>query len=35
MWTEEISSRSGHTHANGIACDQDKLLEKKLAMIEA
>jgi cleavage and polyadenylation specificity factor subunit 3 len=35
MWTEEVRSRSGHTHANGIAYDQDKLLEKKLAMIEA
>ncbi|CRG91928.1 Endoribonuclease ysh1 [Talaromyces islandicus] len=35
MWTEEVRSRSSHTHTNGIAYDQDKLLEKKLAMIEA
>lgn len=36
MWTEEVRSRSGHhAHANGIAYDQDKLMDKKLAMIEA
>lgn len=38
MWTEELSMRSklvtdGHAHENGIG--GDKLLEKKLAMIEA
>lgn len=36
MWTEEVRSRShNNAHANGIAYDQDKLMEKKLAMIEA
>ncbi|KAH8699171.1 putative cleavage and polyadenylation specifity factor, 73 kDa subunit [Talaromyces proteolyticus] len=35
MWTEEVRSKNGYiANGNGVAYDQNKLAEKKLAMIE-